>query len=82
MFQYREYAEQFSKQIRKTIKDLEYFPQRHQKTQYKIQSHSIYMCAYNTYLIFYSIEETQITVIRVLKDRMFWQSIIENTHNI
>lgn len=81
-FKYREYAEHFSTQIKKTIKDLEFFPQKNQTTEYCIKNKKVYVCPYNTYLIFYVIDEANVIVIRVLKDRMYWQTIIERTCDI
>lgn len=37
---------------------------------------------YSTYLIFFVIEGYTVTVIRVLKDRMYWQSIIKKMRKI
>ncbi len=76
-FKYREYAEHFSRQIKKTIKNLEFFPQRNQKTGYYIQNQDVYMCIYKTYLVFYVIGESQVTIMRVLKERMYWQGVID-----
>ncbi|MCI8579929.1 MAG: type II toxin-antitoxin system RelE/ParE family toxin, partial [Dorea sp.] len=43
---------------------------------------SIYFKPYSTYLIFFVVEDSTITVIRVLKDRMYWQSIIKKMQKI
>ncbi len=69
-FHYREYAENFSKRVKKAIQDLSIFPQSHIETEYVIKGQNIYFKVCDTYLIFYVIEEERITVIRVLKDRM------------
>lgn len=75
-FKYREYAENFSKKIKKAIKELNVFPTGYESTGYVIEGLEIYFKPYSTYLIFSVIEDYTVTVIRVLKDRMYWQSII------
>lgn len=81
-FQYREYAEDFSRKIKKAIKELSTFPKSYETTDYKIEGLQIYYKPFNTYLIFFVIENTTITVIRVLKDRMYWQTIIQEMKQI
>lgn len=76
-FQYREYAENFSRKIKKAIKELSIFP-----TGYVIEGLEIYFKPYSTYLIFFVVENNIVTVIRVLKDRMYWQSIIKKMQKI
>ena len=81
-FKYREYAENFSKKIKKAIKELDSFPRGYEDTGYVIEGLSVYFKPYSTYLIFFVIEDATITVIRVLKDRMYWQSIIRKMQKI
>lgn len=81
-FKYREYAENFSKKIKKAIKELDSFPKGYEATGYVIEGLSIYFKPYSTYLIFFVVENSTITVIRVLKDRMYWQSIIKKMQKI
>jgi plasmid stabilization system protein ParE len=71
-FKYREYANNFSKKIKNAINRLTTFP-----TGYEIYYHP-----YSTYLIFFVVKDSTITVIRVLKDRMYWQAIIKSMHKI
>ena len=78
-FKYREYAESFSK---KAIKALDSFPKGYEATGYVIEGLSVYFKPYSTYLIFFVVEDSTITVIRVLKDRMYWQSIIKKMQKI
>ncbi len=78
-FKYREYAENFSKKIKKAIEELDSFPRGYEDTGYVIEGLSIYFRPYSTYIIFFVVEESTITVIRVLKDRMYWQSIIKSS---
>ena len=56
-FKYREYAENFSKKIKKTIKALDPFAEGYEKTGFIIEN-------------------------RVLKDRMYWQAIINRMKKI
>jgi len=81
-FKYREYAENFSKKIKKAIKELDSFPKGYEATGYVIEGLNIYFKPYSTYLIFFVVEDSTITVIRVLKDRMYWQSIIRKIQKI
>lgn len=81
-FKYREYAENFSKKIKKAIKELNVFPMGYESTGYVIEGLEIYFKPYSTYLIFFVVEEDTVTVIRVLKDRMYWQSIIKRMQKI
>ena len=76
-FKYREYAEIFSMRIKAAIESLNLFAEGYVKTGYYIEGLQVYYRPYSTYLIFYVIEDTAITVIRVLKNRMYWQSVIK-----
>ena len=75
-FKYREYAENFSKKIKKAIKELDPFAEGYEKTGFLIEGLEVCFKPYSTYLIFFVIEDSTVTVIRVLKDRMYWQAII------
>lgn len=81
-FQYREYAENFSGKIKKAINELSVFPTGYESTGYVIEGLEIYFKPYSTYLIFFVVENNIVTVIRVLKDRMYWQSIIKKMQKI
>lgn len=52
-FKYREYAESFSRKIKKAIKELDFFSTGYEKTGYVIEGLSIYFRPYSTYLIFF-----------------------------
>ncbi|MBR3606908.1 MAG: type II toxin-antitoxin system RelE/ParE family toxin [Lachnospiraceae bacterium] len=75
-FKYREYAKNFSKKIKKAIKELDPFAEGYEKTGFLIEGLEVYYKPYSTYLIFFVVEDTAVTVVRVLKDRMYWQAII------
>ena len=62
-FRYREYAENFSKKIKTAIKELASFPTGYEETGYVIEGLSIYFRPYSTYLIFFVVEDTTVTVI-------------------
>ena len=81
-FMYREYAESFSKKIKSAIMALDPFAEGYEKTGYLIEGLEIYYKPYSTYLIFFVVEDKTVTVIRVLKDRMYWQSIISRMKKI
>ena len=48
-FKYREYAENFSKKIKKAIKELDSFPKGYEATGYVIEGLSVYFKPYSTY---------------------------------
>lgn len=71
-FKYKEYAENFSRKIKMPIKSLSPFPEEYEEIDYTIEGLTIYYRPYSTYLIFFVVEDEAVTVIRVLKDRMYW----------
>ncbi|MDD3252881.1 MAG: type II toxin-antitoxin system RelE/ParE family toxin [Lachnospiraceae bacterium] len=76
-FKYRETAESFSKNIKIAINKLQPFPEAYSSTGMYIEGLEVLYKPYSTYLIFFVIEANHILVVRVLKDRMYWQSIIK-----
>lgn len=81
-FKYKEYAENFSGKIKVAIKTLNVFTKGYEKTGYIIEDLEVYYKPYDTYLIFFVVEVETVIVIRVLKDRMYWQSIIRQMKDI
>ena len=81
-FRYKEYAENFSKKIKSAIRALDPFAEGYKKTGYVIDGLEIYYKPYSTYLIFFVVEGATVTVIRVLKDRVYWQAIINRMRKI
>ena len=81
-FRYKEYAENFSKKIKSAIRVLDPFAEGYKKTGYVIDGLEIYYKPYSTYLIFCVVEGATVTVIRVLKDRVYWQAIINRMRKI
>ena len=80
-FKYHEYAQNFSIKIKKSIQKLKLFPRANKKTEYSIEELDIYYKTCDTYLIFYVVRDQTITVIRILKDRMYWQKVMEQMEN-
>jgi len=81
-FGYRETAEAFSKNIKEAVRKLSPFSKAYTKTGIWIQGMEVYYKPYRTYLIFFVVEEDTVIVIRVLKERMYWQSIIRRVRFI
>ena len=76
-FKYREYADNFSIKIKQAIQKINIFPKANKKTEYRIEELDIYYKPFDTYLIFFAIDKRTISILRVLKDRMYWQCVIE-----
>lgn len=81
-FRYREYAENFSRKIKTAIKALTPFAEGYQTTGFVIEGLEVYYKPCDTYLIFFVVQDITVTVIRVLKDRMYWQAIIRSMNHI
>lgn len=81
-FKYQGYAENFSKKIKKAIQQLDIFPTDYKKAGYEIDGLEVYYKPYSTYLIFFIIEDDTVLVIRVLKDGVFWQKVIQKMKRI
>jgi plasmid stabilization system protein ParE len=83
-FKYRDYAENFSKKIKKAAQALEILPHGYSTTGFVYRGYEIYMKPTNNHLLFYTIDEEKkiVTVLRVLQDGMDWEYIIEQWINI
>lgn len=81
-FKYRETAVTFSQNIKRAISKLAPFSEAYAKTGLVIQGLEVYYKPYSTYLIFFVVQGEKVIVIRILKDRMYWQSIIKRIHFI
>ena len=77
-----DYEENFSKKIKVAIKALDPFAEGYEKAGFLIEGLEVYYKPYSTYLIFFVVEGTTVTVIRVLKDRTYWQAIINRIKKI
>lgn len=81
-FKYRQYAEDFSKKLQKAVRSLSVLAAGYKKTGFAIESMEVYYKPYSTYLIFFVIQDDTVIIVRILKDRMYWQSIINRINNI
>lgn len=81
-FKYHETAEAFSQKMKHAITKLSPFSDAYAKTGLSIQNYEAYYKPFSTYLIFFVIQEDKVIVIRILKDRMNWQSIIKRIRYI
>lgn len=78
-FKYREYAENYSKRIKKAAKELATLPTEYKTTGFWYKGYEIYMKPKSNHLLFYTVDEqtATVTVLRVLQDGMDWQYIIK-----
>jgi Plasmid stabilisation system protein. len=78
-FKYRSLAENFSSKMKKLLKSLDTFPESHQPTGFYYRGYKIYFKPRNTYLTFYTVSDTDmtVTVLRIMKDGMNWKYIIQ-----
>lgn len=78
-FKYREYAEIFSKRIKKAAKQLDTFPVGREKTGFQYRGYDIYIEPSENHLLFYVVNESiaTVTILRVLQDGMDWKNIIQ-----
>ena len=88
-FKYREYAENFSKKIKKAVLALDTLPTGYNTTGFRYRGYDIYMKPCESYLLFYTVDEAvkTVTVLRVMQDGMDWQYIInrwlrENAYSV
>lgn len=81
-FKYRQYAENFSKKLKKAVRSLSVLAAGYKKTGFVIENMEVYYKPYSTYLIFFVIQDDTVIIVRILKDRMYWQSIINRINNI
>jgi len=81
-FKYRVYAENFSKKIKNEIKKLNPFAEAYEKTGFIIEGFPVYFKPYDTYIIFFIVDDRLVIVIRVLKERMDWQTILNSMKEI
>lgn len=78
-FKYREYAESFSRKIKKAILELDTLPSGYHTIGFQYRGYDIHLKHCESYLLFYTVnEETKtVTVLRVMQDGMDWQYIID-----
>lgn len=77
-FKYREYADNFSREIKQAVYGLEILPVGYGTTGFRYRGYDIYLKAYKNYLLFYTVDKNTatVTVLRILQDGMDWENII------
>ncbi len=77
-FKYREYAEHFSRKIKKAVQELDTLPDGYGTTGFCYRGYDIYLKVYKNYLLFYTVDKSTatVTVLRILQDGMDWENII------
>lgn len=75
-FKYLEYAENFDKKILNALEKIENAPLIYKPTEFYYRGYRIYMRCIDSHLFFYIVENETIVLLRVLKDGMNWQYII------
>ena len=80
---YREYAENFSRKIKKAAQELDTFPTGDGTTGFQYRGYDIYIKPQSNHLLFYTVDEDEkvVTVLRVLQDGMDWEYIIQQWIN-
>lgn len=78
-FRYREYAENFSKKIKRAVKKLEVFPTSYEVIGFQYRGYDIYLFPAAGHLLFYTVDDVMrvVTVLRVLQDGKNWKYIIK-----
>ena len=77
-FKYRQLAENFSKKMKKALLSLDTLPAGYESTDFEYRGYNIYYKPYQTYLLFFVINENNkvVTVLRILQDGQNWKYII------
>ena len=75
-FKYLEYGENFDKKIEEASKIIKNSPLSFEATEFTYRDSLIYMRCINAYQFFYIVDNTKISVLRVLKNGQDWQRII------
>ena len=76
-FCYEAYAKNFSRKITEAIQKMNIFPLAYPKTGFVIEGYEIRFRVWKSYLIFFIVRESEGQIIRVLKDRMYWQAVLK-----
>lgn len=78
-FKYRQYAENYSQNIKNAAKTLNIVPTGYEKIGFQYRGYDIYIKPQNGHLLFYVVDETTltVTVLRILQNNMDWQFIIK-----
>ena len=76
-FCYEAYAKDFSRKIADAIEKMNIFPLAYPKTSFVLEGYEIRFRPWKSYLIFFIVREDEVQIIRVLKDRMYWQAVLK-----
>ncbi len=78
-FKYREYAQNFSANIKKAAQKLDLFPTGYETTGFQYRGYDIYIMPSSNHLLFYTADEQKrvVTILRILQDGMDWEYIIK-----
>lgn len=63
--------------MKRILSKLETFPDGHQPTEFTSRGYTIYVKPRDTYLVFYTVINNTVTILRVMQDGMNWQFIIK-----
>lgn len=79
-FKYREYAENYSKMIKKAIQGLDTLPEGYDTIGFRYRGYDMYLKPVNNHLVFFTVDDDNdiVTVLRVLQDGMDWENIIRH----
>ena len=76
-FKYPQYGVNFDKKIREALMIIKKSPTSFKNTQLIYMGLNIYMNNVKSYLFFYVVDDTNIWILRVLKERMNWVNILK-----
>ena len=80
-FCYEAYAKDFSRKIADAIEKMNIFPLAYPKSGFVLEGYEIHFRPWKSYLIFFIVREDEVQIIRVLKDRMYWQAVLKRMIN-
>lgn len=77
-FKYRELGKNFTAKMKKVADVLRFLPTGYDKTGFQYRDYDVYLKPYQTYLIFFTVDEVNhvVTILRILQDGMNWQFIM------
>ncbi|MEE0863052.1 MAG: type II toxin-antitoxin system RelE/ParE family toxin [Lachnospiraceae bacterium] len=76
-FKYPEYGVNFDKKIKEALMIIKKSPTSFKNTQLIYKGLNIYMNNIKSYLFFYVVDDVNIWILRVLKERMNWENIMK-----
>lgn len=78
-YKYRKLGENFTQKIKAAADGLRVLPRGYETTGFRYKGYDIFLKPYRTYLLFYIIDDSSLTVtiLRILKDGMNWRYIIK-----